>query len=309
MDRLCIATLSKRTPDMNHLFNFRPTWRCSRAVLSLVLAFLIAGCGQGRSNAPSQVAARVNKGEISVHQVQYALQRQPRAIREQPEQAARKILTTLVEEELAAQAARAEGLDHDPDVLQALLLAQREVLARAYQDRLASKTRGSTSDEIDSYYDGHPALFEQRRLYLIQETAVEATRAQSKEVEALARSALGAEEIVDRLRAKSFRFETRQFVQAAESLPLALLFPMAQLSKGQSIVVSQPDDVRIFTVLHFQVAPVGRRLAAEPIATYLDAERRRRIVADGMKDLRKAASIEYFGSFAEAAASAPTLTQ
>lgn len=293
---------------MNHQPYRVFVWRFRCAVLALI-SILLTGCGDGRPDAPSQVAAKVNNGEISVHQVQHALRRQAHVIREQPDRAARTILNSLVEEELAAQAARTEGLDRDPDVLQALQLAQREVLAKAYQDRLASKARSSTSDEIDSYYEAHPALFEQRRLYVIQETAVVATPAQSEEISALVRNVVGAEEIADQLRAKSFNFETRQFVQAAESLPLGLLLPMAQLAKGQSIVIPQPGSVRIFTVLHYQIAPVDRRTAAQPIASYLDTERRRKLVVDGMKVLRNAAGIEYVGNFAESPASAPALTQ
>lgn len=284
----------------------RPGPGSLHALMSIVL---LAGCSEGTSVAQSQVAARVNKGEISVHQVQHVLERQARALREPPEMAAKRILDSLVEQELAAQAARTEGLDQDPAVVQALQLAQREVLAKAYQDRLASKARGSTSDEIDRYYESHPALFAQRRLYVIQETAVEAAPAETEQIGAMVRKASGADEIVDQLRAKSFRFETRQFVQAAESLPLGLLGPMAQLAKGQSVVMPQAGGIRIFTVLHAQVAAVDRRRAAEAIAAYLDGERRRQLVNDGMKDLRKAASIEYRGNFAVPSASAPEPTQ
>lgn len=290
---------------MNRQIDRERAWLSPCPLLALASILLATGCGDGGSAVDSQVAATVNKGEISVHQVQHVLERQAHAMHGQPEQAARKILDSLVEQELAAQAARAEGLDHDPAVVQAMQLAQREVLAKAYQDRLASKARGSTSDEIDSYYDGHPALFAQRRLYVLQETAVEAAPAQYEEIGNLARSASGADDLADRLRAKSLRFETRQFVQAAESLPLGLLVPMSQLGRGQSIALPQSDSVRIFTVLHFQIAPVDRRTAAGPIAAYLDAERRRRLVVDGMKDLRKAANVEYRGSYAESPASAP----
>ncbi len=294
---------------MNRQFDRVRAWLRPGPILAVASLAVATGCGEGRSDAQSQVAAKVNKGEISVHQVQHVLERQAGATREQPIVAARKILDALVEEELAAQAARDEGLDHDADVVQAMQLAQREVLAKAFQDRLASKARGSTSDEVDRYYDSNPALFEQRRLYVIQETVVAVTPAEAEEVGALVRMASGADEIANQLRAKSFRFETRQFVQAAESLPLGLLLPMAQLAKGQSIVIPQPGSVRIFTVLYFQIAPVDRRTAAQPIAAYLDGERRRRLVVDGMKDLRKAASIKYLGNFAESPASAPAATR
>lgn len=281
------------------------TWLNAARAIALVSIVLVGGCGDGKPAGDSQIAARVNKGEISVHQLQHALERQARATRGGPVPSARTVLDSLVEQELAAQAARAEGLDHDPAVIQAMQLAQREVLAMAFQDRLASKARGSTSDEIDNYYEGHPALFEQRRLYILQETLVEAAQAESEAIAAMLPKTLGTEELADRLRAKALRFETRQFVQAAESLPLGLVLPLSQLAKGQSIALPQTGGVRVLTVLHVQSTPVDRRRAAAPIAAFLDAERRRRMVAEGMNELRKSATIELVGNFAAPAASAP----
>lgn len=280
-----------------------PWWRLSFA-LTITLAALGSGCG-GDTGSDSQVAAKVNKGEISVHQVQSVLQRQSRTTREQPEHAARKILDSLVEQELAAQAARDDGLQNDPAVVQALQLAQREVLAKAYQDRLASKAVGPTSDDIDSFYEGQPALFKQRRLYVLQESAVESTPAQAKEIAVLASKATSSAEIAEFLRGTGQRSETRQFVQAAEDLPFGLLLPLARLAPGQSIAVQQPGSVRIFTVIEAHLAPVDRRRAADAISSYLGTERRRQLVVAGMKSLRQDARIEYVGAFAQAPASAP----
>lgn len=267
----------------------------------LALAMVLAACGAGSADLGTQVAAKVNAGEISVHQVQSVLQRQVTASTEQPEVAARRILDSLVEQELAAQAARDAGMQNDPEVVQALQLAQREVLARAYQDRLASKAVGPTSDEIDRFYESQPALFRQRRLYVLQESAVESTPAQAEEIKALAGKAASAAELAEILRKKALRFETRQFVQAAESLPFGLLLPLAQLVPGQSIAVLQPGGVRVFTVLDAHLAPVDRRRATDAIAAYLSTERRRKLVVEGMENLRQGADIQYAETFSQPA--------
>lgn len=297
--------------EMTHQTDFaRSRLPLHARLLAVIGAMALVGCGGAKPNADSQVAAQVNRGEISVHQVQSVLNRQTRRLAEQPETAARKVLDSLVEQELAAQAARAEGLDNDPAVVQALQVAQREVLARAYQDRLARAAVGPTSDDVDRYYDSQPALFSQRRLYTLQEFAVEAAPAQFERIGELARQATSAAEVAELLRADGARFDTRQFVQAAEDLPLGLLGPMAKLSVGQSHVVAQPGGVRVFTVLHAQLAPVDRRRASDAIAAFLRTERRREQVVQGMKSLRTTARIEYQGSFAQApavATSAPEM--
>jgi EpsD family peptidyl-prolyl cis-trans isomerase len=280
----------------------------SRTVAGVAVASLavwLGGCGAGTPTADSQVAVRINKGEISVHQVQAVLKRQPRLLAEQPAAAAAKVLEVLVEQELAAQAAVDKGLEREPDVVQALQLARREVLARAYQEQLAATASGPSSDEVDRYYDSHPAVFAQRRLYALQEFAVEATAAQATGLAALAKRAKSADEIDNLLREAGLKPRTRRFVQAAEDVPAVVLEPLSKLEKGQSLAVTQGAVPRIFTLLDVQSAPIERRQAADVIAGYLVSERKRQLVAPAMKALRDAAEIKYQGAFAKATTAAP----
>lgn len=269
-----------------------------------LMTALLTGCGGSTTADESQVAAQVNDSEISVHQVQQVLQSQPNLFVQRPEAAARRALDNLIEQELAAQAARKEGLDHDPAVVQAMLVAQREVLARAYQDRLAAKAVGPSSDEVDRFYASRPELFRDRKLYILQELAVLATAQEIEAIEALATKARSASEIAELLRASGKRVESRQFVQASEDLPLGLLEPLSRLTEGQSLVIRQADSARILTLLYARSAPVDRRTASEAITAYLTSERRRSQAAQGMKVLRDAARIQYVGRYADAPAAA-----
>ena len=198
-------------------FHLTCTGSAGRMLPGLALAALLAACGNEAATTPdSQVAVRINKSDISVHQIQAVMQRQPRMLAEQPETAAARVLDILVEQELAAQAARDQGLDRDPAIVQALEVSRREVLARAYQDQIASKATGPTSEEIDRYYDSRPEVFGQRRLYTLKETVVEATPEQAAKVQELAKQARNGDELNTLLTSAALRNRTRQFVQAAE---------------------------------------------------------------------------------------------
>lgn len=274
------------------------------AAATLFMALLLAGCGKEKALDATQIAAKVNKDEISVHQVQYALQRQPRLAAVQPQTAARRVLDSLIEQELAAQAARSEGLEADPAVVQGMDAARREVLARAFQDRLASKAVSASTDEVDRYYDSRPALFSERRLYTLQEFAMDASDDDVPRIRAALNASKSADDIGEALGKTGMRYRTRQFAQAAEDLPMGVLEAVAKLSAGQSVLTQQPGGVRVYALLHAQLAPVSRNLAQPAIEAYLLGERKRLLVAQEMKALRDRAQIVYQGTFAQAASAA-----
>ncbi|MDP0972048.1 SurA N-terminal domain-containing protein, partial [Klebsiella pneumoniae] len=73
----------------------------------------------------SQTAAKVNKEEITVHQINFVLQRQQGLKPEQAEEAGRQVLERLVDQELAVQKAQELKLDRDPRVVQQVEAAKR----------------------------------------------------------------------------------------------------------------------------------------------------------------------------------------
>jgi hypothetical protein len=124
----------------------------------------LAACGERQEARTSQVVAQVGAGEISIHQVNLVLQRQADLRPEQVEAASRTALERLIQLELTVQKAHDAKIDRDPQVVQALDLARREVLARAYIDRLADAAGKPTPQEIADFYSERPALFKTRRL-------------------------------------------------------------------------------------------------------------------------------------------------
>ena len=109
---------------MTSALSTRPT-RLSRLVLVptvLACAALLAACGggDGDKKPATQVAAKVNSGEISVHQVNQVLQRQPGLKPEQVQAVSRRVLDGLVDQELAIQQATEQKLDRDPRVVSAI---------------------------------------------------------------------------------------------------------------------------------------------------------------------------------------------
>ncbi|MBC7699288.1 EpsD family peptidyl-prolyl cis-trans isomerase [Aquabacterium sp.] len=270
--------------------------------LSLLVALLTA-CGRDTAPSDGQVVAQVNGSEISVHQVQAVLQRQPALVGQMAQAAGLKVLQGLIEQELAAQAAREQKLDNSPKVLQAMELAKREVLAREYQDRLADKAAPPDTREIDRYYDEHPELFKARRQYTIQEMAVTVSPAEAPAWRDRVKATTSLAQVNELVHASGLPATSRNMVEWAENLPLALLKQFSSLEPGHSLVLERPDGLVIGTLVRTELASVNRRDAAQAIQAVLTNQRRREAVAKGMETLRQGAKIQLMGQFAAGASS------
>jgi EpsD family peptidyl-prolyl cis-trans isomerase len=270
----------------------------------LASAALMAACGGGDKGA-SQTAARVNKDEVTVHQINFVLQQQRGLKPEQADAAGRQVLERLIDQQLALQKADDLKLDRDPRVVQQLEAARREILARAYAEKVGEAAPKPTPEEIRKYYDEKPALFRERRVYSIQEIAIEATPAQVPELREQLAASKNINEFVEYLKTKELRFTGNQAVRAAEQLPLNSLDTFARMKDGQALIVPTATGAQVIVLAGSRSQPVAEEQARPLIEQYLLNERKRKLVEDDVKALRAAAKLEYVGKFAEPAASAP----
>jgi EpsD family peptidyl-prolyl cis-trans isomerase len=268
-------------------------------------AALLVGCGEKKEKAASQTAAKVNKDEITVHQINFVLQQQRNLRPEQADAASKQILERLIDQELALQKADELKIDRDPRVVQQLEAARREIIARAYLEKVGEAATKPTPEDIKQYYDSKPALFSQRRIYSIQEISIEAKPDQV----ALLRERLAASkninEFVDFLKSNEFRFSGNQAVRAAEQLPLQSLDTFAKMNDGQAMLAPAANGVQVVVLAGSRSQPVTEEQARPAIEQFILNERKRKLIEDDVKAMRTAAKIEYVGKFAEAAASAP----
>ncbi len=275
-----------------------------RMLAVLASAALMAACGGGDKGA-SQTAARVNKDEVTVHQINFVLQQQRGLKPEQADAAGRQVLERLIDQQLALQKADDLKLDRDPRVVQQLEAARREILARAYAEKVGEAAPKPTPEEIRKYYDEKPALFRERRVYSIQEIAIEATPAQVPELREQLAASKNINEFVEYLKTKELRFTGNQAVRAAEQLPLNSLDTFARMKDGQALIVPTATGAQVIVLAGSRSQPVAEEQARPLIEQYLLNERKRKLVEDDVKALRAAAKLEYVGKFAEPAASAP----
>lgn len=280
-------------------------WIGIASVAVIAATALLAGCGEKKDKGASQTAAKVNKDEVTVHQINFVLQQQRNLRPEQADAAAKQILERLIDQQLALQKAEEGKIDRDPRVVQQLEAARREVIARAYVEKVGEAAPKPSPEDIKKYYDEKPALFRERRVYSIQEIAIEARPEQVEELRAKLTAAKNINEFVEYLKTAGYRFGGNQAVRAAEQLPFNTLEAMAKMKDGQAMVVPTPQGVQVVVLAGSRSQPVSEEQARPAIEQFLLNERKRKLVEDDIKALRAAAKIEYVGKFATSAASAP----
>lgn len=295
---------------MKHAFFAANTGRrpgvAARLLVSVLALGALAACGGDDEEKPaSQVAVKVNNEELSVHQVNYVLERQPGLQPEHAPAASRHVLERLIDQELALQKAEESKIDRSPRVMQAMEAARREIVSRAYLEKLGESATQPTPEEIRAYYEANPALFKDRRIYSFQEIGIQAEPAQIDALRERLKAAKTVNEFLDHLKANNIRFVANQAVRAAEQLPLNRLPAVSQLKDGESMFNVLPDGVQVVVLASSRSQSVDLERATPAIEQFLLNERKRKLIEDDVKALRAGAQIEYVGAFAKGAASAP----
>jgi len=278
-------------------------------VVAAALSVGLAGCGDKKAKAASQTAVKVNKEEITVHQINFVLQQQRGLRPENTDAASRQVLERLIDQELALQKAADLRIDRDPRVVQQMEAAKREIISRAYLEKVGEAAAKPTAEEIKKYYADKPALFSERRIYNLQEIVIEAKPEQLEGLRAKLAAAKAINEFVDYLKVNDFRFTGNQSVRAAEQLPLSSLDNFAKLKDGQSVFQTTPTGAQVIVLAGSRSQSIDLERAKPAIEQFLLNERKRQLIDKDLKDMRATARIEYVGKFAQAPASAPSAPQ
>ncbi|MEO6824259.1 MAG: EpsD family peptidyl-prolyl cis-trans isomerase [Nitrosospira sp.] len=280
-------------------------------ILFLSLALGLAACDKEAKKPASQIAAKVNSGEISVHQINYILSRTNAgaATPETVPKIRREILDRLVDQELAVEQAVEKKLDRSPDVLMAIENARREILARAYVDQLTAALDKPSVEEAKKYYAEHPQLFAERRIYNIQEIVLPVTNSGiADQLRELVDGGKSMEDIATWLKGKDIKFAAGGATRSAEQIPLELLPKIHPLKVGQGLILQGPQSITIMRLAASQSVPVSEEIALPRIQQFLGNQRASEAAKQEFKVLKAKAKITYMGDFADTANSATSQT-
>ncbi len=278
--------------------------RIPMALAAAGLGLMLAACGdKGAKQVATQVAAKVGSEEISVHRVNQVLQRSSAAGAppEAVQRAKRDVLEKLIDQELAVEQATEAKLHRSPEVVNQIEEARREILVRAYMQKIAGTLPRPSQEELKKYHAEHPELFSQRRVFNVQEVVVPAAPGVEGQLRRFAAAGKSIEEASSWLKDQNIAFNSGGATRAAEQLAADVLARLQGLQDGQSTVLVSPQAVTLLRVVSSQATPISEADALPRIEQFLRNQRTVEAVTANLRQLRESTPIVYMGEFDGAA--------
>lgn len=277
------------------------TWRNrSRVVAAIAVLLFLSGCGKEADNKPvsGQVIAKVDGNEISVHQLNSLLANQKVNSPEAAEKARQSALTKLVDQQLAYNQALEQGLDRNANVVLAIENAKRELIARAYLEQVVAGLSTPSEEDIRKYYDENPELFAERKVYRLQEIAVEHRDDIREDLRKQVDQAQTLDDIGEWLKENDIKFRANAANRAAEQIGMLLLQQVAKLKDGEITLIEGPSNYLVVRLAASQEAPVTEEKAGPRIARFLHNIKVQETISEEIKRLKSTADIQYGEEFA-----------
>jgi EpsD family peptidyl-prolyl cis-trans isomerase len=271
-----------------------------RLCLSVLIALVVAlsSCGKADVKKTSgQIVAKVNGDEISVHQINSAIARSSDIPPDEVKQASAQTLERIIDQELLVQKALKDKLDRDPQVMQSIEDAKRQILARAYIERAAAASSTESREEIRRFYQENPALFERRRIYRVHELVVVAPREKLDALKAATAAAKSLQDVTAWLKSQKLAFQVAVSNRPAEQIPLSILPQVFEMREGQIAVIPTSRGASVVQLLQAQEASLSEQQATPIIDRYLHSRKQLAVAQAEVRKLREQARIEYVGEF------------
>lgn len=263
-------------------------------LLPVLVIVALAGCNETESKNKSQVAAKVNDDEITVHQLNLAIGAMgEKALKLDKESLRTAVLNNMIMQTLMEQEAEKAKLDREPYVMQAVEAAKRKVLASAYMQQIATITPSVSEADIESYYATNTDLFANRKLFVYKQLTLESDIDNYDSVLLKVKQTESLDTLTSWLKQKSIPYKVITEARTSENIPKNLLKPLTTLDIGQVGFLNLKDGLLAIEVKDKQPQAIDLEMATPAIRQLLEKQQQQMQIEQKVNALKSAAQIEY----------------
>lgn len=269
-----------------------------------LLGLLLAGCGEKKAEV-GNAAAKVNGTSISVAELDSKMKQYSHYPAEQKSLITGTILKALVDTELLRQAALGEKLDQDEQVRLKLAQANRLILANAYVEKQRATIAKPSAEEVKAYFDKHPELYGDRKIYELRELVIQPKPANEAEILAKLGDGRKFDEFTRWLTENKIPHGSRPQVVAPDNIPEDILAKLYKQEVGTAMVINDASRISILHVDGHQPQPTALDKATPAIEAKMVDQGKVAAMDATFKKLREKAKIEYVAPYSEKGIQAP----
>lgn len=257
---------------------------------SLLLATLSACSNNEPGGKQTQVVAKVNGDEITVHQINGEMQRLQVPVAN-PQLVAKKMLVSLIDRQLLVQEAVKLNLDRTPEVMQLVDAAKAQIYAQAYLARKVSSLGQATEKEVQQFMVEHPEVFSRRKVFTTADI-IFANNPAKVNPDTLKNLVSNAEELKDWLNRHQIHFEIAEETIPTEALPKEAVSLADQVKVGDLLFMH--DDIKVVarSIANISEVPLTEQQAMDMATKAVNERKRQQLILDELQRLKKLAQIE-----------------
>ncbi|MBW8190586.1 EpsD family peptidyl-prolyl cis-trans isomerase [Neiella marina] len=259
--------------------------------------FMAVGCGTDAETS-SQVIAKVNDSEISIHQLNSALSQAATVPPEELDDYQRNLLEQLVGKSLLVEKAVEIKLDRDPNVMRAIEDAKSTILAQAYVARLSQSSRIS-NDDAQALYNAQPSVFANRKLYTYRQLEISIPESQAKNFRNQVVAAATLNELERWLEQQQLTFTAQDMANFSENIPLEQLDKMVAMEKDQVAIFKGKNTTTLVYLKESTPMPLSLAEAKPLLEKHWQKKNMEQLMHKELLRLKTQADIAYYGKFSD----------
>ncbi|MGA7179388.1 MAG: EpsD family peptidyl-prolyl cis-trans isomerase [Thiobacillaceae bacterium] len=271
-------------------------------VLVAALSLALTACGQKKSVTPAAIASpaamKINGEVITADDLEKQLQESGMS-HDSGNKITGKTMKAMIDKELLRQAAIKENLDKDADVRASLSAANRMILASAYMHKQIGAIGKPTDAEVSEYFKQNPDFFANRKLYDMQEVAIQGKPANEAEIKAKLAGGISLKDYVRWLEQKKIPNTNQHISAATDQIREEVEKKLKDAQVGQAIILDDPNQITALFINSVQAQPVTLAQASPMIKQRLFNKKMGETMESKIKQLRDQAKIEYVAPFTE----------